>query len=80
MTVAWCEQWVTIGRGHSPSAGRKVEAGPQVDIPRLKVATDPATGIRRWRGPEAAGRLQRADQDRDGGTQPQRASAGAWST
>ena len=65
-----------MGAVTAQTAGRKVEAGPQVDVPRLQSSHRPRHGNLTMARPEAAGRLQRADQDRDGGTQPRRAARG----
>jgi hypothetical protein len=44
---------VTMGRGQSPTAGRKVEAGPRVGTPRLSSSHRSCLGRRRGQEPVA---------------------------
>jgi hypothetical protein len=61
MTVASHANRVTIGRGHSPTAGRKVEAGPQAGrTPRLSSSHQSRRGHTATSGALARGRLRRA--------------------
>lgn len=74
MTVAIASRGLRMGRGQSPTAGRKVEAGPQAGELPVSVATNPVPEFRGEREPERR-RLRRNKTQ----VRPTLASCGGWS-